>query len=727
MRIAMSGKVLALVLAWLLIPAMGAMAQDDANEVIASQWNDFIDFIRVARPDAALANGQAILQANPDPRLIYRLSTETAALDSILARGQRLEGLAETVADIRDLIEEGYRLQKQDPQQIRQAIALLEGQARQYAIGSERLIESGEYALPLLVETLRSPQTSLLMTERIRSVLPRMGLSAVRPLCEALEAPEAKVKEIVCQALGEIGYSQAAPYLLTVVRDPAEVDTVRSAARAALIQVTGDVNAADKPLANYFHGLAEKYYSGDDSVEPDETYPTANVWFWREGLGLDYVETPTPIFLDVYAMRTARRALMADSDFYPAVSLWLAANLRKEANLPAGQADPTRVKDEMDADAYSMASGAGYMQEVLARALNDDSAAVAGGAIMALRRTAGASNLVRPTAGGATPLVAALSFPDRRVRIMAGLTLANARPTVGFDGSEMVMPTLVEALRQTGRPTVLLATPDMDERNRFKDFLRQGGYDVVDVGSFGEAVSVAEKTTGVEVVLLSANLRDPGVSESLAMLRANPTLTLLPVVLLADPASMIEARRLERDDDLVLLIEQEGITPEGLVTAVRQAEGMAAGVEPMTSEEATRWVIEAADAIRMLGLMRTTVFKLTRAEKALVDNLADPRDNVKVASANALAAIRSGSAQQAIVELGNSDQPEPIRIAAYLAAAESVRAIGNQLTETQAQGVVDVVRSQASDAIRDAASELLGSLNLPSDQIKSLIVDIERF
>jgi hypothetical protein len=83
--------------------------------------------------------------------------------------------------------------------------------------------------------------------------------------------------------------------------------------------------------------------------------------------------------------------------------------------------------------------------------------------------------------------------------------------------------------------------------------------------------------------------------------------------------------------------------------------------------------------------------------------------------------LSSGTAQQAIVDLARSDAPMNVQIAAYQAAAESVRLIGNQLTEGQSNAIVKVVMSEAAPELRSSASELLGALDLPSEQIKALI------
>jgi major membrane immunogen (membrane-anchored lipoprotein) len=84
--------------------------------------------------------------------------------------------------------------------------------------------------------------------------------------------------------------------------------------------------------------------------------------------------------------------------------------------------------------------------------------------------------------------------------------------------------------------------------------------------------------------------------------------------------------------------------------------------------------------------------------------------------------MAEGGAQQALAGLADdAGAAEPIRLAAYAAATRSVRLFGNKLTGKQASAVVDVVSGTGSVKIRNAAAQLLGALNLPSEKIKELI------
>ncbi len=446
------------------------------------------------------------------------------------------------------------------------------------------------------------------------------------------------------------------------------------------------------------------------------------MWYYQSGLGLTYKEVPSAIFMEIYTMRCARAALESDNNFSKAVSLWLAADLRKEARQPSGTVDPTLVKDQQSADGYARAAGARYMQEVLARALNDKDGAVALGAIKALSGTAGAKNLVHSTAGGVSPLVSALTFPDRRVRFMAAETLAGARPLEKFEGQDMVVTVLIDALRQTGKATAMLVEANTDGRNKHKDMIRQSGFEVVDGASLSAGIESMRHATGVDLIILGSDITGPGPEQALSMLRAEGTTASLPVLFICAEGDVAAIRRLARQDKMVSIVETTDLDLAKLQAAIKTAAAKGMGNTAIGEAEASQWALKSAELVRLLGLSRTPVFDIGRTERALAEGLSSKSEQQKITFVQALAVLNSGTAQKSIVELARTDPNLSVQEPAYGAAAESVRLIGNQLTEAQAMAVVKVVMSDSAPELRSAASELLGALDLPSEQIKALIV-----
>ena len=700
-------------------PAGGALAgEKPREEKLALLWDNLLHFIRMAQPDAARSFGKSILDMQPAPQPVEIYHLTIAKPDSLaeLARARSIEGLKAMATELLRLSDEGYRAERSAPEQIRTSIELLSGNLRQFIRGRDRLLISGEYAVPALLRTLEDPKTTMMLRERIMTVLPQLGKPAVLPLAAALQMPDPHLQQIIANALGRLEYSHALPRLKEMYDRKDLQEGTRRIVRAALIACNGgDEAVLKKPVAQLYYDLALSFYYRAQSLVPDERYPMANVWQWdRDLAGLVYKPVPREIFCDVYAMRMARLSLGHDPKFYPAVSLWLAAGLKREADLPAGKTDPLRQATDPPAEFYMLAAGAKYQQDVLARSLRDKDWAVATGAIEALGRTAGAESLVEPVAGGAQPLVEALSCASRKVRYWAAASLATALPTRRFTGNELVLPILNEALRQTGKKTALIIAAEQERRNTLKDAARAAGYEVVDDSEPARGLTAAREAGGAEVAVLAA---DPDPMAAMLMIRQDPLMATMPVVI----ASQTERfQTLAKGDSRVRLV-----APNAAAAEVGQAIGevvQVAGGAPLTAEEAGQWAVRAARAIRLLGMTRNAVYDIARCRGTLIAALGDGRAEVKTAAAEALATIPGPQAQQAVAALGiDAAQAEPVRLAALRALVEAVRRFGGALGDKQSGAIIDIV-IKSSGELKMAAAEALGSLNLPSDEIKELIL-----
>jgi CheY-like chemotaxis protein len=555
-------------------------------------------------------------------------------------------------------------------------------------------------------------KTSQVLRERIINVLPRIGLPAARPLSVALLSDDPEVQYVCVNSLAQIGYPLSLPNLKDLMERPNVLAKVKEAARVAIVAI--DANAIGKTSAELFYDLALKYYYGRESLAPDARYETANVWYWQEGQGLSYRPVPRPVFNDIYAMRNAALTLKHDPTFYDAVSLWLAAHFKKEADMPKGAKDPTVTPTDMSAEYYALASSAKYLQDVLERGLKDQNSAVAVGAIRALDRTAGTKNLVAVLPGGVQPLVKALTYPDRNVRFMAAVTLAKSLPAETFSGVDLVAPVLNEALRQTGVKRVLLVVSDEKTRNTLKDAARAAGYDIVEEVDPGKAIGAARDSAGVDLAVLAEK---PSAIDFISRLRADPVFAALPAVVMDQTQEF--ARFAQKDKRSVVI---EKLDAPNITKAL--AAGLQIGTgQPLSTEDASAWAVKSADAIRTLGMTNNPVLDVARTRASLVAALGDKRPEVQIASAGALAMMIAADAQRAIAKLTvDAQAPEKVRIAAFGSLCESIKKFGNQLTDDQAQAVLDVVNdTKASRDLRNAAAAALGAMNLPSEKIKTLI------
>lgn len=183
----------ALVLFGFCVPALSQ--QDGADKKPAALWEDFIHYIRRARPDAAKSYAEALLDSSVEPRELYRLSREVDRLEQTLNRGERLEGMKDVVGRIRKMIQEGFKAEASNPDEIARSIDLLGGALSQYQEGVRRLKLSGEYCLPQLLQKVVAPDTPEMLSDRIRSMLPELGPAGVRGLSAALQSSNPAMQE----------------------------------------------------------------------------------------------------------------------------------------------------------------------------------------------------------------------------------------------------------------------------------------------------------------------------------------------------------------------------------------------------------------------------------------------------------------------------------------------------------------------------------------------------
>jgi hypothetical protein len=407
-------------------------------------------------------------------------------------------------------------------------------------------------------------------------------------------------------------------------------------------------------------------------------------------------------------------------DFHAAVPLWLAAAMRRQIELPEGQTDPLWPADARQADYYALASSPVYLQTVLGRALQDGNVPLAKHAINILRKTTGARSLVATLPGGAQPLVAGMGYPDRTVRFLAAETLALALPIEEFLGSQMVMSQLCQAVRQTGTKYALVVVADEALRNTVIDAARSADYEVIAVASPDAAMGAVETAGGLDVMFIG-----PGVDPvaTITPFRREVVYGYVPAVVNRSGGAI---RRIADEDGRMVVLEAGQTEPAAITQAFAAALALSAG-QPLDEEQAVAWAVRAAKAIETVGACGSTVYNVSRCTDALVDATNASSAELQIAAVNALAVIGTEKAQQAAVALGlKTDADENVRIAAFKAATKSVRQFGRQATDAQAQQLLDAVTGEGSEELLQAAAQLLGAMNLPSEQSTDLILGTDK-
>lgn len=695
---------------------------------------DYLHFVRMGAVREAEAFAAALMNRKPAATDLlqladkYRNSRET--LQTAIAGGSMANGAMQVL----ELIRAGEVERRKSADQITGAIAMLSGTPVQRTVGIERLRHAGEYAIPWMIATLSDAGKKDLHPFIERS-LAAIGKPAVNPLVVALRSPRDAVCQSVMDALGELGYPQALPYLRRIATAPDRTEAVRNTAASAIARILArNPGTADLPPAEAFLALAEQYYADTPSLRPDPREELANVWYYRDD-AVKPIAVPRRIFMEVMCMRSCESAIAMQPTTPMAVSLWSAANFRREAklgmNVQSVDADPKALADATRPEGYprslyfARCFGARAALLTLARGIQDRDTAVTLGAATALDGIASANDLLgSEEARQAT--IQALRFPDLRTRITVALGLARSRPPAAFPGATEVVPVLASALDLRSRSVVLIADPDANSRRVLEELAGRAGATTIATPGVAEAMSRARaEATHIDLVVLATDAQDPDVPAALALLRKDPALELAPIMLAVKPGGTgvaikafeadprVERLSLARTTDL----NDEAVAALQAAFMDGWARGRAGrGLLPFSDEEALWLSLSAAEALRLIAVSGTSIFQFAAAEPALIRACSHPVEEMRIRAAAALAWSPTPAAQTAIATLAlGPEGSDAQRITGMAILAESAKRFGKRLPTDVAVTIAKVAMHEASLPIRTAASQALGALNTEPD------------
>ncbi len=413
--------------------AFGAQLEND--------WSEFIHYAKIGRIELAESYGQKIINSDPDPKELLAISKENpAGYNLLLNMYAHSEQLKEVSGEILDIIEQGRYERRTDAAIIAEEIRRLSSTSRGRLKAIERLKNSGEYAVVLMIDALSDPSRRDEFAN-VTSALPKIGRDAIRPLAGALQTQNVAVKAEIINALGEIGYAHALPYLKYVVEGD-NSPQMKQLAVNAINKI--DPRAMNLSAAELFFSLANDYYYQKESLSVRAGYDFGNVWFWDKDQGrLIREEVALDNFYYAMSMRCCEWALRADPNIGKAIGLWVAAFFQIEEN-DLGVPDYFGP-NHADAMTYAKTAGPEFLHITLQRALNDGDDYVALQAVEALAVSAGEKSLLYMV-GTKQPLIEALSYDDKAVRYSAAIAIGQAGPTIRFPESELIIENLAQAL-----------------------------------------------------------------------------------------------------------------------------------------------------------------------------------------------------------------------------------------------------------------------------------------
>jgi len=695
----------------LMIAASPALAQDEDREQLLE---DFVHYSQIARPDLAVAFAQSLIETGITNQELAILvdAGDVKRFDTAVQWALRVQELEDVANELSERVELGRLELARDGDRIAEAIEMLVGTKRQQLLAIERLKAAGEYAVPALMLVITDGNHERLKLE-CKRMIRDIGLPSVVPLCVALKRVDSGSQRDICELLGDMGYKHAAPFLRDFQTDKATPDGLRDVAAAALFAI--DVSEND--VARLYASLARNYYDSHESLIPYPFESVNNVWSYDDFVGLEPTPVATEIFTKIMAMKMSARAVELDATNRDALALFVAANLRRENDLPSGAEDPIFGERPYSPAFFATVFGTRVCQDVLGLALDTRDTPLVRDAIAALSETTGGANLLGNE--GRNPLLEALSYPDRRVQYEAALTLGRALPDNPFEGSYRVVPILASAVRIGGQSFALVVSDDDENRRQAVIDVERVGFSVVGAEANVPGLRGAiDDATGVDLVVVRMRTAEAALEVVQDLTTATKTMA-APVLVLASgvdrPGLMIEFRANARVKVANVIVTEGGLDANIDALLERAAGGR------MTEAEAEAYAFEALDTLEGISISCTQAFDLLDAESALLDALDSRSGRARLLVAGIVARIDTDRAQRRLFDVALAASGGE-RIDLLDRVAESVKRFGDRAEPRHVAGLVDLV-ANTTGSTAEAAARVHGSLNMSMTEALSLIND----
>ena len=701
-----------------LLATPAASAQDSEptpNELL----DDFRHYVITRQDELAESVGVALLNKSLTPEQFVGLVEDSRfgaeGFEQSIRRGLFIGSVESVAAQLEQLYQQGRRDKARNPDEIAKNINLLGGNQRGRILATQRLQAAGEYAVPQLLQVLLAKRNPDLEAEAER-VLVALGADAVAPLSAALLEVDPTTQARLAVILGLTRHPAALAPLYELAASTDNSD-VRTAATRAISRIAGEYNPG-LSLSDLYRLLAEDYYDHSQSLTrfPGEEHQLA--WSFDPALGLYATPIRTEVFPDVRAMQLAEKALALEPTNGRAVSLWIAADFKREIDTPEGYKDPIYGAGRRDALYFAVAAGSAITQEVLARALADRDTPLARRAIRALRVSAGGAGIWSGS-GSVRPLLDALAYPDRRVRYEAALAIGAANPVEPFDGADRVTPLLASAIRDAGARFAVVITPEIDIQPEWAYRLHSAGFTVLaPTKTLADAAPEIADSPGVDLIVVQGSTKV--VQGVLNAVRADPRLRATPILGVLPVAGWNELRFRYQNDPLTT-VRREGLDDAQLSDAVASLTRGASG-PAITQEQAHEYAMDALGVLRDLAISGSSSLSVTDAATPLIAALDDTEGDVRMRVADVLARIGERRAQVALMDAA-LDAAGDEQVALLEKVTRSAKTFGDMLEKRHVRRLAKLANSD-ENAVATAAAALMGALNLQTGEIRDLILAV---
>ena len=717
-----AGSWLAVVCVVAALFAGSANAQQAAYDEIKTDWDNFAHTVMIARPERAVVSARRLASDDVDAKMLLLVIEEVEAntpgrYAQVMRRGQNIdEELGKLTLQLADKISEARFGVAGDPDRIRADIEKLGGTLRERFNATKRLRQVGQFTAPFFLEYLeKNDPESIRLRPFLVQAMTQVGRPLSYPLGVALPNLDGEQQVLVTTVIQDIGYPSALPYVIQSLEQQGvgnEMARVGQAAQESLARILGA--PIQEEAAESFLRLANRYYNsgitGREIPGAENSRGFGLFWRYDDQLGLVSTRIPLEIYPDRRAMQAARSALALKPELSEALTVYIAANLRRENRLGDAK-DPSY--QELPAAYYATLAGPERVHEVLGRALDAEDGSLAVDAIQALAATAGPASLVRLDEAR-QPVLQALSFPDRRVRRSAAMALGAADPLDAFPGSAQVVPTLGKAVRESDEKFAVVLSATREESESLADLLEGYGYTVVPGTSVADTAPALTVAPSIDLLVLSG---DSDITRPLlGATRIVPQVAAAPVLVLTTTAEQLRLKNEYGEQGQVVAAQRFTASEADTSTfesAVRETTNAYAG-DDIPSAEAEAAALDALELLRDIARKGGDIYEVSDIEPLLIEALGDDRPAVVQSVGHTLALLNSEAAQRALAAASN-EASGPTQVSLLDSLAASARAFGSQLTDEEGRAIRDLVKV-SDTAVALAAARAHGALSLPTQQ-----------
>jgi CheY-like chemotaxis protein len=617
-------------------------------------------------------------------------------------------------------------VQKQlgDAGRIQAFIKNLNASPEEHAYALKELYRSGDLAIPYLIDALReaSPEDRLNLLAALRQLLDGRTLP---PVIAALDSNDPQLQvdllDVILKGAARsanllgLARREVVPHLWYLSASTRQPPAVRRKATEALALFL-DTPASKLPPAKLeLTKQAERYYKHEVKF-PNPGAVT--VWRWDGShvvAGWPGARTISASRAEeYYGLRYARQALALDPTYQPAQLILLSLVLDKGEER-AGLGRPLERAAPAVHDLLATVSP-DLVVAVLERALDEHRVPVILGAVRDLGARAEVQ-AARPSKGTEPPLVRALYYPDRRVQMAAAEALLQIPGSAAIPATTRVVDVLRRAVAANpdpkAKPKVLVGYFNNDTLDRVSETVRRAGFEPVPVRTGRDVLLRLNQAADIDLLLLDADLPDPGLASLLGQLRVDSNAG-VPVVLTA-PADRLEPiRRFAERTPNVTVVPFNVATDTGAVRGTILARVADPGAPALSDAERKDYAERAIRALAGLAQGNPPGYDVRPAADAVYEAIRAARLSPEGQIAAVQVAGRlPGTRPQ--VELANAvldaRRPAAVRVAAAEQLIRQIQKQGPLLARAQVEHLAALFGEPRTDpGLKAQLALVLGSL-----------------